>query len=247
MTQTLLTIHFASLFAALFWPAGTISLSKAYLSLDQFCASAATDRDVPKKRRQRHQLALAFGRDAPIAPGRWRPLDVVAFCLTDRIEGVGGLKIAARIVREFWYIWLDAVRNWEWQVAALSDSTEEPQPIVFYVGKRLIQRDAYYVTYGLLSQIVGDLGSLTEGLPHPAVYVSIWDVLTGIRQRARAAGIPLLDEPFVPRRDDPDQAGLQRLLAGIKEANAVHKQMGDPVTRRRAIAVGQRTERVWLQ
>jgi len=89
-------------------------------------------------------------------------------------------------------------------------------------------------------------------LPQPQTFVVVGDVLADIRARARAAGTDLLDAPFFPPIDHPDQARLKELLAGIEEGSALGKQLaaaavGTPaaVTRRRAIAVGERIEHAW--
>ena len=222
-------------------------MAKMTLTLDEFSAAAGIDRTVVRKRREVGRLALAFGRDGPISPGRYCPLDVPPVCFTDKIAPTVGFDTAARVVREKWWIWLDAVRVWEWQMAECSDSTQEPRRIALFVGKRFMPGNAYFVSAGTLSEVAKKVEESGDaGLPQPATYVDIGNVLTDIRQRADAAGIDALKLPFFPPRDTSDQAGLKRLLAGIAEASALPEQL-DAVARRHVIAVGQRGKRVWLQ
>jgi len=62
-------------------------------------------RPTIKKRRQRGQLALAFDRDAQRLAGCYTPLDVVAVSLSEAIAPICGATMAARIIRERWYVW----------------------------------------------------------------------------------------------------------------------------------------------
>ena len=132
---------------------------------------------------------------------------------------------------------------------------------MFFVGKRFMPGDVYYVAGGPLHSagpsapdgIMDALEACRDArLPQPQTFVVVGDVLADIRTRARAAGTDLLDAPFFPPIDHPDQARLKELLAGIEEGSALGKQMAAAaptpagLTRRRAIAVGERVEQAWM-
>jgi hypothetical protein len=90
-------------------------MSNPFLTLTQFCTVARVEKINLRQMRATGRLALAYGRDAPVAVGRFRPLDLIAFALTEATAPACGSKIAARIIREYWDIWLDGVRLCEWQ------------------------------------------------------------------------------------------------------------------------------------
>jgi hypothetical protein len=220
-------------------------MSDAFLTGKQFCAVAPVERANLDQLRRRKQLPMAFGRDAPIAVDRYRPLDAAAFAFGNAITPTCGRKLAAAIIREFWDVWLDGIRLWEWWPRR---EGEKPPAIIFFVGKRLIpRREAYFVTTGTFEDVIEDLNGLPDARsPAPATHVIIGDVLAGLRSRARAAGIDL-SAPFFPPPDHPDQAGLRRILSGIQEMSALREQVQNgPPPRRDISERAKRVELVWM-
>jgi hypothetical protein len=188
--------------------------------------------------RARNQLAFAFGRDGPAAPGYYRPLDFVGYAITGRVEPISGRQMAARIVREHWDVWLDAVRLAEWGASGATGGNV----VAFFVGRRRIPTEAYYVTSGTFMAIAQDIAVLPEGLPSPVAPIGIEALLAELRANASAAGIDL-SAPFFPPPDHPDQAGLKRLLDGIVEMSELRGRMAPPL--RQIHARARRLEKMW--
>jgi hypothetical protein len=162
------------------------------LSRDEFCRVIGLTPDTYDVWRVRGHVALAFGCSLPPAYGAYQPLDLVGMALVEAFADFLGRVAAAAIVRQFWDVWLDAVRRVEWD--------QPPQKFVFMVGKRgdlIGQKPLLIVSGGTPDEVRGDVDELPPSdQPLITIQADMRGIIAKVREAATLAGVELGDEPF---------------------------------------------------
>ncbi len=175
--------------------------------------------------RQRHQIALAFGRSDMYESLGYIDLDCVAVRLTDVIaeglppvhrgRGRGGRTLAAEIIRDQWGPWS--------RVVAMAEAAPG-LPVFFYVIEfENKNQQHWWLTVGSkldphnqenLLQIVLDIKSRFGVTPLKYVAVDMTEILADVRRAAEKVHIDLRS-PFLPPWGDPR---LDEILKPLDES-----------------------------
>jgi hypothetical protein len=139
----------------------------------------------------RDHVAMAWGRSRPKRFNAYEPLDLFAMGLCQALSGLLDRKAAAAVVRNFWALWIDALRRIE---AGGPDAPRE----IFFVGLRETDAEPVLsVSAGTLPEIARDLKELPlDEAPTIGAQTDLRVIDAAIREMARRAAVELPEKFF---------------------------------------------------